>query len=153
VAASARDVEKDIVLLSQYNAAKCLVEGKRYPEAIAQLKVLAQQADAAGLRNISTAARFSLSQAFLGTHQSAAAKRELGVALSSSEKLGLQAAQARGQFLLALTLEASGATAEATKHYETAKRILEGIRQESGSDAILKRQDFAALTSRSARPL
>ncbi len=34
------DVEKDVVLLSRYNAAKCLVEQKRYQAAIAPLKAV-----------------------------------------------------------------------------------------------------------------
>jgi hypothetical protein len=36
---------------------------------------------------------------------------------------------------------------EAPPHFAAAKRILDGIRQESGSDAILKRQDTAPIAA------
>jgi eukaryotic-like serine/threonine-protein kinase len=148
VAASASpDVDKDVLLLSKYNAAKCLVEEKRYQAAIAPLRALVQQADAAGLKNISTEAMLALAEALLNVRQYPAAKKELDTALATSEKLSLQVLQARSQHLLGRTLELSGSTAEAAPHFAAAKRILDGIRQESGSDAVLKRKDLAAVSA------
>jgi eukaryotic-like serine/threonine-protein kinase len=148
--ASSGDVEKDVALLARYNSAKCLVEEKRYPQAIAPLKAVIQNADAVGLKNVSTAATLSLSEALIGMHQYPAAKKEIETALTTSEKLGLQALQARGHYLLSRNLELSGeGTAEAAPHHATAKRLLETIRQESGSDAILKRQDLSPISSQS----
>ena len=65
IAASSVDVEKDVALLSKYNAAKCSVEQNRYQAAIPPLKVLVQQADAAGLKNISTEATLALAKMML----------------------------------------------------------------------------------------
>ena len=152
VAASSTDVEKDVVLLSKFNAAKCVVEEKRSQAAIAPLKGLVQDADAAGLRNISTAATLELGEALLEVRQYPAAKKELETSLRTSEKLGLQALLARSHCLLARTLELSGSgSAETAPHYAAAKRILETIRLESGSDGILKREDLSSISSPSVR--
>ena len=67
--------------------------------------------------------------------------------LAASEKLGLQVLQARSQFLLGRTLALSGSAADAAPRFAAAKRILEGVRQESGSDAILKRQDLGLISA------
>jgi tetratricopeptide (TPR) repeat protein len=150
VAASSADVEKDVALLSKYNSAKCAVEEKHNQAAVAPLKALVQDADAAGLKNISTEATLALGEALLNARQYPAAKKELETALSTSEKLGLQVLQARSQYLLGRTLELSGRTADAAPHYAAAKRILDSIRQESGSAAIFKRQDLSAISAQPA---
>jgi tetratricopeptide (TPR) repeat protein len=148
VAASSGDVEKDVVLLSKYNSAKCLVEEKRSQQAIAPLKAVIQNADAVGLKNVSTGATLTLAEGLIDAHQYAAAKTEIETARATSEKLGLQVLQARSQYLLGRSLELSGSgRAEAALHYATAKRMLEAIRQESGGDAILKRQDLIAISA------
>jgi hypothetical protein len=112
---------------------------------------LVQEADAVGLKHISTEATLALAEALLNARQYAPARKELETALKRSEKLGLQAFLARSQYLLGRTLELSGSgSSEAAPHYATAKRMLDTIRQESGSDAILKRQDLAAISTQSA---
>src|ERR1051325_9616212 len=65
VSASTKDVEKDVALLSKYNAAKCAVEEKRGQAVVAPLKVLVQQAEAAGLGNVSTEATLALAEALV----------------------------------------------------------------------------------------
>jgi tetratricopeptide (TPR) repeat protein len=145
IAASSADVEKDVALRSKYNAARCIVEEKRYQAAVAPLKAVIAEADAAGLKNISTEATLALAAALMNTRQYPAARKELDTALSTSEKMGLQVLQARSQYLLGRTLELSGNAADAPSHFAAAKRVLEAVRQESGSDAILKRQDLSAI--------
>jgi eukaryotic-like serine/threonine-protein kinase len=100
IAASSADVEKDVALLSKYNAARCIVEEKRYQAAVAPLKAVIAEADAAGLKNISTEATLALAAALMNTRQYPAARKELDTALSTSEKMGLQVLQARSQYLL-----------------------------------------------------
>ena len=148
VAATSGNVEKDAVLLSKLNLAKCAVEEKRSQAAMAPLKALVRDADAAGLKHISTEAALALAEALLNTHQYPAARKELEASLKTSEKLGLQGLLARSHYLMGRTLELSGSgTAEAAPHYAAARRILETIHQESGSDGILKRQDLNAISS------
>ena len=145
VTASAKDVERETALLSNYNAAKCLVEEKRYQVAVAPLKAVVKDADAVGLKNISTEATLALGEALMNLKQYPAAKKELETALTASEKLGLQVLQARSHYLLGRTWELSGGSGDAPSQFAAAKRILEGIRQESASEAVLKRQDLAAI--------
>jgi serine/threonine protein kinase/tetratricopeptide (TPR) repeat protein len=151
VAATSGSVEKDVLLLSKLNSSKCVVEEKRGRAAIAPLKALVQDADAVGLKHISTEGSLALAEALLNAHQYPAARKELETSMRTSEKLGLQALLAQSHFLLGRTLELSGSgSAEAAPHYAAARRILETIRQESGSDAILKRQDLSSISSPSA---
>src|SRR5205807_9373799 len=89
-ASASSDVEKDVVLLSKNNAAKCSVEQNRYQAAIAPLKVLVQQADAAGLKNISTEATLALAEALLNIPPYPSAKQEPQTALATSGKPGLR---------------------------------------------------------------
>jgi hypothetical protein len=119
---------------------------------MAPLKAVVKEADAVGLKHTSTEATLALAEAFLDTHQYPAARKELETSLNASEKLGLQALLARSHYLLGRTLELSarGGAAEAAPHYSPAKRMLEDIRKESGSDAILKRQDLTAISAQPA---
>lgn len=147
VTASSADVEKDVVLLSKFNAAKCMVAEKRYPAAVAPLRSVIKEAGAVGLKYISTEATLALAEALLNTHQYPAAKKELETSLNTSERLDLQALLARSQYLLGETIEQSGSggAGEADPHFAIAKRTLENIRKESGSEDILKRQDLSAI--------
>jgi len=148
LAGASGNAEKDVVLLSKLNAAKCLVDEKRNQAAIAPLKALVQEADAAGLKHFSTEAKLALAEALLNTHQYPTARKELETSLRTSEKLGLQALLARNHYLLGRIFELSGSGgAEAASHYAAARRILEDIRKESGSDSIPKRRDLIAITA------
>ncbi len=152
LAASSGNVEKDVVLLSKLNSAKCVVEEKRNQAAIAPLKALVQEADAVGLKHVSTEAALALAEALLNAHQYPAARKELETSLRTSEKLGLQALLARSHYLLGRSFELSGSgSGEAASHYAAARRILETILHESGSEGILKRQDLSSISSQSVQ--
>jgi tetratricopeptide (TPR) repeat protein/predicted Ser/Thr protein kinase len=146
------NVERDVALLSKLNSAKCVVEGKRNQAAVAPLKALVGEADAMGLKHLSTEAALALAEALLNAHQYPSARKELETSLRTSEKLGLQALLARSHYLLGRTLELSGSgSAEAAPHYAAARRIVETIHQESGSDGILKRADLSSIFSPSVQ--
>jgi tetratricopeptide (TPR) repeat protein len=149
LAASSGDVEKEVVLLSKFDTAKCEVAEKRYQAAIAPLKAVVRDADASGLKYLSTAAQLELAEALIGTRQYPAARKELDASMEACQKLGLRSLLARSDYLLGRTLELTGNRTEASSHYADARRILDEIRKESGSDAILKRQDLAAISSQS----
>jgi serine/threonine protein kinase len=151
-AAAVGDAEKEVVLLSKLNSAKCVVHDQRSPAPIASLNDVAQNADEIGLKYLSTQARLTMAEALLYSRQYPAAKKEIETALRTSEKLGLQALLARSHYLLARTVEVSGSgNAEAASNYADARRILDSIRQESGSDSILKREDLSSISSQSVR--
>jgi eukaryotic-like serine/threonine-protein kinase len=147
-AVSEGEIERETVLLTKYNSAKCAVGEKKGNAPLVQLRSVIQDAEGAGLKYIATEARLTLTEALLNTRQFAAAKTELQTARATSDKLGLQMLQARGQFLLGRAAEASGEGEDAAApYYAAAKRALEVIRQESANDAILKRQDLAAIAA------
>jgi serine/threonine protein kinase/tetratricopeptide (TPR) repeat protein len=153
IVAASGGAEKEVVLLSKLNSAQCAVQEKRSPAPIAQLKALAQEADAVGLKYLSTQATLALAEALLNAHQYAAARKELETSLKTSEKLGLQALLARSHYLRAgpLVGGVGGGAAPAPPHYAAARRTLEAIRQESGSDGILKREDLSSISSPSVQ--
>src|SRR6266446_2589110 len=137
LAATSGKVEKDVVLLSKLNSAKCVVAGKHGQAPIASLKALVQEADAVGLKHISTEAELALAEARLNAHQYPAARKELETSLRTSERLGLQALLARCHNLMGRTLELSGSgSAEAAPHYAAAKRILEKIGRASCRERV-----------------
>lgn len=146
--AASGDAEKEVVLLSKLNSAKCQVHDQRGPAPLSSLKSIAQDADEVGLKYLSTQATLAAAEELLNAHQYAAAKKEIETALRTSEKLGLQALLARSHYLLARALELSGSgSAEAASNYADARRILDSIRQESGSDSVLKREDLKVIAS------
>ena len=150
--AAASGAEKEVVLLSKINLAKCVVHDHGSPSSNASLKSLAQEADSVGLKYLSTEATLTLAESLLNDRQAGAARKEIDKALKISEKLGLQAFLARSHYLLARTMEADkGNAADAASHYATARRTLEAIRQESGTDGILKRADLSAISTKSAQ--
>jgi len=149
-ASSASDVEKEVTLFSKFNSAKCFIAEKRNPAPIAQLRSVAQDADAAGLKYIATDARLSLAEALLNAKQYAAAKKELETARSTSDKLGLQAMQARGEYLRGRLEQLSNDANQAAVHYAAARRALQTMRQETGTDSILKRLDLQEIPSTTA---
>jgi eukaryotic-like serine/threonine-protein kinase len=147
LAATSGTTEHDVILLSKLNIAKSAVKEGGRPAAVASLKTLIHDADTLGLRYVSTEASLQLAEALMNAHQYPAARKELEVALKTSEKLGLQALLARSHYLLGRTLEVSGSGAEASRHYAEARRFLETIHLESGTDAILKREDLSPISA------
>jgi eukaryotic-like serine/threonine-protein kinase len=147
LAATSGTTEHEVILLSKFNSAKSAVKEGRRQAAVASLKTVIHEADALGLKYLSTEASLQLAEALMNTHQYPAARNELEVALKTSEKLGLQALLARSHYLLGRTLELTGSGAEASRHYAEARRLLETIHVESGTDAILKREDLSPIST------
>ncbi len=139
--------EPRVLLLAKIGTAKVGVKEGRSQAALSSLKSAAQQADRLGLKDLSTEASLDLAEALLNTRGYAAARTELEAALRTSEKLGLQAQLARGHYLLARTLQLTGNPAEAARQQAEATRILEDIRKEAKSDAILKRADLSPISA------
>jgi hypothetical protein len=65
--------------------------------------------------------------------------------LRNSDKLGLEVLLAKNQYLMGEALRLSGDQTEASRHYSEARRILDEVRKEAGSDDVLKRSDLATM--------
>jgi eukaryotic-like serine/threonine-protein kinase len=147
---ASRANDRDVTLLSKINLAKVAVQEGRSQTAIGPLKALARESDALGLKYLSTECSVYLGEALLNARQYAAARQELEAAIRRSEKLGLKALLAQAHYLLARTLQQTGNAAEASSHSREARRILEEIRKEARSDALLKREDLSRISAESA---
>jgi len=151
-AEAASGAEPRVLLLSSIHLARVAIKEGRSQAVISSLKSAVQQAERLGLKSLSADASLDLAEAFLNTREYAAARTELEAALRTGEKLGLQAQLARGHYLLARSLQATGNAAEAARHQAEAFRILEVIHKEAKSDAILKRADLAPITAQPVKP-
>jgi hypothetical protein len=81
----------------------------------------------------------------------AQARQELEGVLGKSEKMGLQTALARTHYLLGTALRLSGSSADASRHYGEARRILDAVRKEARSDDLVTRSDLSPIYAEPAR--
>ena len=143
--------DRYLILLSKVNLAKVDVKEGRARSALNVLKSLAREADTLGLKYLSTECSLHRAEALAHIKDYAAAERELNSALRTAEKLGLRALQARGHYLLARVLHATGNEAGAVRHYGEVSKLLEEMRAEAGSNPLLKREDLASIYAESSR--
>jgi hypothetical protein len=59
--------------------------------------------------------------------------------------LGLKGLLARSHYLLAIALRSARNEPDAVRHHAEARRVLDEMRKEAGSDDLLKRADLAAI--------
>jgi serine/threonine protein kinase/tetratricopeptide (TPR) repeat protein len=135
------------VLLSRFNLAKAAVKEGRSQAAIGALKGLAQEADTLGLKYLSAECSIYLAEALVNTRDYSRARQELDRAVAKSERLGLPTLSAKGHYLLATALRASGDSTEATPHYREALRLLDEIRKEAGAEKVIERADLNPIYS------
>jgi tetratricopeptide (TPR) repeat protein len=136
-----------VELRSRLALQKIDIQEGRARAAVPALKRLVEEADRQGLRYIATECRLYLGRALIEAGQQAAALDLLTSALAQADRLGARVLRAKANHLLAKSYEASGKSADAIRHRETAKRQLEDIRKEAGTDAILTRSDLRPLSA------
>jgi tetratricopeptide (TPR) repeat protein len=92
-----------------------------------------------------------MAEALLRNHDSAHAQQELQRALLRADKMGLKPLSARAHYLLGNALRVAGNETEAQQNYRDVLRLLDGMRQETGSDKILQRPDFKTMYEEATR--
>jgi tetratricopeptide (TPR) repeat protein len=142
--AASKTTDEPMVLLSKLNVAKLHVKEGRIQTAMPALQSLALKADELGLKHLSIEAALYRAEALLATNHHAQARGELEAVLRKSDKLGARALVARSHFLLGEALGGANRAA-AAEHLKSAERLVQEIRQEAGSDAILQRADLAPI--------
>jgi tetratricopeptide (TPR) repeat protein len=152
LAAASRTTDRTIVLTARVNAAKVSLRDGRTPIAAAALKALADEADVAGLKYLSTECSVYYAEALIEAHDARRARQELERALAKGEKLGARMLMARAHYLLAAAVRKTDA-AESRRHYADAARLLDEMRADIGRDEVLKRRDVAQMASESALAL
>lgn len=143
--------DRRLILISKFNLAKTAVKLAQSRDVISDLHTLSLEADTLGLKYISVECSVYLNEALVNAKNYSLARRELERALSRSEKLGLKDLQAKSHYLLATALRLSGSGAEASRHYADARRIVDEMRKEAKSDALLKRSDLSSIYTDSAK--
>jgi len=143
--------DRRLILLSKVNLAKVGVKERHPQAAVSTLKGLAQQADSLGLKYLSTECSVYLAEALLDAKDYSRARQELEAALRRSQKLGLRTLLAQSHYLLATVLHRTGNRADASRHYADARRILEEIHKDAGTDIVLKRADLSPILLESSR--
>jgi eukaryotic-like serine/threonine-protein kinase len=149
--AAERTSDQEQVLIAKFNLAKLAVKEGHSREQLRSLQALTDQAEKAGLQYLAVESSISLAEALIESKDYSRALTLLDRNLRESDKLGLQASLAKGQYLLADVLRQSGKETEAAHHYAEAHRILDAIAKEAGSEEVLKRRDFAVIYEESAR--
>ena len=149
--AALRTTDRRLTLVSKFNLAKLEIKQGKVRGPADALRVLAAQADTAGLKYLSIESSLYLGEALIASKDYAKAREEVNRALARSDKLGMKVLQVKSRYLLATALRLSGQPGEAARHYGEAHRILEGMRQETKSDTFLKRSDLSAIFAESAK--
>ncbi len=119
--------------------------------AIGTLKGLSKEADSLELKYIAAQSSSALGEAFLRTGDYSHAQEELQAAVRKSEDLGMKSLLPEGHYLLSEVLRKKGGVAEANRHLQQAAQLVEEMRQESHTDALLQRADLKVILEDSKR--
>jgi eukaryotic-like serine/threonine-protein kinase len=149
--AASQGNEKDRQMLSRFNLARLSIAEGHPQQAIAELRGLIQQSDAARNPSLSSQASSYLAEALVATKDYSRARQEIERDLSSSDKLGLQLQTARLHYLLGTALRLSGNAVDATPHYSTALRMLDDMKKEAGAEHLTERADLHTVYTESLR--
>jgi len=148
---ASRSKDREKVLLSRFNLAKVMVKQGNLQQAASSLHQLAGEADRLGLKFLSAESSVYLAEALVVSKNYSAARQELERTMPAAEKLELRSVLAQDHYLLGTALRLSGNPAEASGHYRSALRLLEEVRKDVGSDAVLQRADFKRIYSESSQ--
>jgi len=151
---ASRAGDRGKILDSRYDLARLAVkEGKegRHPTALKELDTLSREADSLGWKYLAVECSVYTAEALVNAKDYPRARRELGRAMTNSEKLGLRATLLRSHYLLATLLRLTGSSSEAASHYRETIRLLEEMRKEPGAGNLLQRVDLNAIYTDSSR--
>jgi len=142
---ASKTADKETQLLAKVNLAKTDLALGHLAAVIPQLKKLAQDADALGLKALSVECSVVLAQALVATKNDGAAEQTLTLPQARAENLGLRILQAKADALEASLAAKGGKSSEAQRDSAEVVRILEGISKEDGAGKVLERADLKGI--------
>jgi tetratricopeptide (TPR) repeat protein len=142
---ASKTADKETQLLAKVNLAKTDLALGHVAAVIPQLKKLAQDADALGLKALSVECSVVLAQALVATKNDGAAEQTLTLPQARAENLGLRILQAKADALEASLAAKSGKSSEAQRDSAEVVRILEGISKEDGAGKVVERADLKGI--------
>ena len=145
-----RGTEKDKVLISKMNLARLAV-AEAQPVTANQLRQLAEQSDALGMRDLSLETSVLSGEEMVRGKEYARARDTLEAALSSSEKLGTQMQTAVIHYWLGESERLSGHSADAPGQYREAQHLTDEMKKEPGAEKLLLRADTKAVYEQAVR--
>lgn len=149
--AAAHTTDRGLILITKVNQTKLAVKQGGAQSVVNTLQGLSDAADGLGLKYVSVQCSLYLGEALIQTKNYAKAQQVLQGALNRSDKLGLKSLLAQSHYLLGRDLQLSGKASDAASHFAEARRILDDIKKESGSDTVAKRNDLAPIEAEAGK--
>ncbi|MFL6302231.1 MAG: protein kinase domain-containing protein [Candidatus Sulfotelmatobacter sp.] len=144
LSSAARSNERHATLNAKINLAKVtLAQGHLASEH--ELRQLADQAEALGMRDLSTEVSVLVGQTMVSGKDYSHAREALERSLGSSEKLGMRMQTVKIQYLLGNSLRLSGDSTNAAGHYRNAARLLDEMKKDPGAEKLLERADLKSI--------
>jgi len=144
-ATAAKTGDATLILQSKVNMAKLAVLQGKSGATVSTLRNLGEQADALGMKYVSSKCLILSGQALIGMKDYAGAQKELKTAALRSQKLGLRILEAQSHYYLGRALELSGKGADAKAQYDEAQLLGAEVQKEAQGDAITKRVDLVGI--------
>jgi serine/threonine protein kinase/tetratricopeptide (TPR) repeat protein len=150
--AALRTGDRHLILLTKANLAILSARQDASPSVANTLRNLAVEADSLGMKYLSLECSLYLAQALIHSKRYPQASEELLRTLNRSEKLGLRSLSAQCHYFLARCYQLSGKPKEAVNQLSEARRVLEEIHKEAGTNTVLARNDLALISSMTVGP-
>jgi eukaryotic-like serine/threonine-protein kinase len=139
---ASRSSAPHVALVSKINLAKVAIRDGNARAALKNLNAAAKDAHTLGLKYVFIECAIHRGEALTQLKDYAGARQDLETAVQIGEKLGARALLVLAHHMLAKVFSSTRNPAEASRHSTEAFRLLEEIRKELHSDALLQREDL-----------
>jgi eukaryotic-like serine/threonine-protein kinase len=148
---ASREKDPGQILTIKINLARTDIMEGHAPVAISSLRTQAKDAETSGMKYLSMECSLYLGEALVASKDYARARQELETTVQRSQSLAMKSLLPQAHYWLALALRGSGKEPEAASHMQQAGLLLEEMRKESHSDALLKREDLRPIAEEVSR--
>jgi eukaryotic-like serine/threonine-protein kinase len=142
---ASRAKDHDDILKAKFNQARAAAYDGHAATAPPTFRAIAKESDSLGQKYLSTQASLYSGIALVMSKNYSQGQREISAALGKAQDAGMKSVMPVAHYWLAVAMKASGDQAGAAGHFAQATSLLQGMRQESQSDAILKRADLKTI--------
>lgn len=148
--AASHTTDRELILRTKLNLGKLAIRLGKSQAVVNTLRDLCGEADGLGSKYLSVECYTFFGEALIETKGYAKAQQQLQTALNRSGQLGLRPLLAKSDYLLGRDLQLMGKFDDASGHFAQARRILDAIKKEAGSDSVVKRSDLAPIYAATA---
>jgi tetratricopeptide (TPR) repeat protein/predicted Ser/Thr protein kinase len=148
--AASHTTDRELILRTKLNSGKLAIGLGNSQAVVNTLRGLCPEADGLGSKYLSVECYLFFGEALIETKSYAQAQQQLRTALNRSGQLGLRPFLAKSNYLLGRDLQLMGKSGDASGHFAEARRILDDVKREAGSDSVAKRSDLAPIYAATA---